>query len=162
MRWRCISVRGSRVCLHVDHVTTTPPPLPFAFARVFYDMSRSLSYDTPTKPLTTSTNSCSHGTSVEGSRNVLFRDASEIAEAACCDYIFKKGENGTPVGTIYRTVEFVSNLGATNLLGRGTRVRKVQKIVAGLAWKELYTLKDAWLHANHEPEHTITRRITEA
>lgn len=59
-------------------------------------------------------------------------------------------------------MEIVSDLGATSLLGHGTRVWKVQKLGSKQPEEGFYALKDLWPHDDREPEHVVVRHIKEA
>ncbi|KAF8608075.1 hypothetical protein BDV93DRAFT_551941 [Ceratobasidium sp. AG-I] len=80
----------------------------------------------------------------------------------CYDFTFEKVENGTTIKTVYRTVSIISDLGATSLLGHGTRVWKVQKIVGGRPMDKFYALRDVWPHDDREAEHLIVQKVKEA
>ncbi|CUA74096.1 Lon protease [Rhizoctonia solani] len=64
--------------------------------------------------------------------------------------------------TTYRTLETISEVKADSMVGPGTRVWKVRKLVDGNLVGPCYILKDTWMHEDREPEHTVLKEIREA
>ena len=65
--------------------------------------------------------------------------------------------------TTYRTQKLLSNIGAENLRGRGTRVWAVKKVIhGGLVAKETLVLKDGWVDSNRRREEKILQNIRES
>ncbi|CCO31396.1 hypothetical protein BN14_05437 [Rhizoctonia solani AG-1 IB] len=63
--------------------------------------------------------------------------------------------------TIYRTTRMLSDIGVDSMVGRGTRVWKVQKLVNGVPTLPEYVLKDTWVYADREAEHIMLIEIRE-
>ncbi|CEL60446.1 hypothetical protein RSOLAG1IB_09652 [Rhizoctonia solani AG-1 IB] len=63
--------------------------------------------------------------------------------------------------TIYRTTGMLSDIGVDSMVGRGTRVWKVQKLVNGVPTLPEYVLKDTWVYADREAEHIMLIEIRE-
>ncbi|EUC55231.1 kinase domain protein, putative [Rhizoctonia solani AG-3 Rhs1AP] len=61
--------------------------------------------------------------------------------------------SGTGEPTTYRTLEMISSAGADSMVGPGTRLWLVQKLVANELHGPCYTLKDTWVHEDCTPEH---------
>ncbi|QRW08729.1 kinase domain protein [Ceratobasidium sp. AG-Ba] len=61
--------------------------------------------------------------------------------------------------TIYRTVELISDIGAESLIGRGTRVWKVQKLANGGGSGPFFALKDVWVYDDRPMEHEAMKEI---
>ncbi|QRW10339.1 kinase domain protein [Ceratobasidium sp. AG-Ba] len=62
---------------------------------------------------------------------------------------------------VYRTVKVLSEIGADNLIGRGTRVWEVQKLDSNNKPSgPHYALKDVWVHGDRPIEHETIRKIT--
>ncbi|CAE6383769.1 unnamed protein product [Rhizoctonia solani] len=61
---------------------------------------------------------------------------------------------------VYRTVEILSDIGAESLIGRGTRVWKVQELDDnGERFGPFYALKDVWVHDDRPMEHDTLAEI---
>ncbi|KAF8598808.1 hypothetical protein BDV93DRAFT_547205 [Ceratobasidium sp. AG-I] len=80
----------------------------------------------------------------------------------CYDFLFTRDEDGATNETTYRTVDIISDLGATSLLGHATRVWSVRKLSQGQPGEHLYALKDVWPHDDREPEHALVHMIKAA
>ncbi|CAE7103402.1 unnamed protein product [Rhizoctonia solani] len=63
--------------------------------------------------------------------------------------------------TVYRTLEMLSDVGMDNIVGHGTRIWRVQKVIAGLPVGPDHVLKDVWMHDHHVPEHILLKEIRE-
>ncbi|CUA71585.1 Germacrene C/D synthase [Rhizoctonia solani] len=64
--------------------------------------------------------------------------------------------------TTYRTLKTISNAGASRMVGPGTRVWLVQKLVDGNLAGPRYILKDAWIREDCVPEHVALKEIQAA
>ncbi|CAE6408544.1 unnamed protein product [Rhizoctonia solani] len=65
----------------------------------------------------------------------------------------------TQASTIYRTVGIISDVGADSMVGRGTRVWEVRKLVDGELVGTSYALKDTWVHEDRVPEHKLIQKF---
>ncbi|KAG8793263.1 hypothetical protein FRC12_003333 [Ceratobasidium sp. 428] len=65
--------------------------------------------------------------------------------------------------SVYHPVETLSEVGAESLMGRGTRVWKVQKLDdTGKPLDPLYALKDVWVRDDRPAEHEVIAEIKES
>ncbi|KAL5638118.1 hypothetical protein ACGC1H_002391 [Rhizoctonia solani] len=60
---------------------------------------------------------------------------------------------------VYRTLGIISDVGADSMVGRGTRVWKVQKVENGQPGGPTYALKMVWVHKDSFEEHAFVKRI---
>ncbi|KDN34100.1 hypothetical protein RSAG8_12802, partial [Rhizoctonia solani AG-8 WAC10335] len=61
--------------------------------------------------------------------------------------------------TVYCTIKMISDVGADSMVGPGTRVWIVQKLVDGKLVGPYYVLKDVWVHEDRLPEHILLNKI---
>ncbi|CAE7174406.1 unnamed protein product [Rhizoctonia solani] len=64
--------------------------------------------------------------------------------------------------TIYRTFQLISDIGADHMIGPGTRVWKVQKLLNGIPDGPYYALKDTWVREDCVVEHTLLMAMRKA
>ncbi|CAE6457451.1 unnamed protein product [Rhizoctonia solani] len=64
--------------------------------------------------------------------------------------------------TTYRTLDIISGAGADSMVGPGTRLWVVQKLVDNEAHGPCYTLKDTWIHEDCTPEHVHLKVMRKA
>ncbi|CAE7187839.1 unnamed protein product [Rhizoctonia solani] len=62
---------------------------------------------------------------------------------------------------IYRTIDVISDAGADNSVGRGTRVWSTQEMKDGKPVGPVYVLKGIWVHPGRPAEHAILEEIRE-
>ncbi|CAE7219840.1 unnamed protein product, partial [Rhizoctonia solani] len=65
----------------------------------------------------------------------------------------------TKDATIYRTIDVISDAGADNSVGRGTRVWSTQEMKDGEPVGPVYVLKGIWVHPDRPAEHAILEEI---
>ncbi|KEP47853.1 kinase domain protein [Rhizoctonia solani 123E] len=74
-------------------------------------------------------------------------------------YFITVHNSDTKAVTQYQTVRMLSEVGADSLVGGGTRVWMVQKVVDGVPVGPFYALKDVWVCENRDPEHQLLLQI---
>ncbi|CAE6358567.1 unnamed protein product [Rhizoctonia solani] len=67
--------------------------------------------------------------------------------------------NEAKTACVYRTLRVISDIGTDSLMGRGTRVWEVRKLVNGLPCGPSYALKDVWVYADRTAEHQLLNTI---
>ncbi|KAI0093394.1 hypothetical protein BDY19DRAFT_990038 [Irpex rosettiformis] len=73
-----------------------------------------------------------------------------------------KGKAGLPVPIVFRTAGLINDHGTNSLLGRGTRIWRVRRLVDGKpdATSPGRVLKDSWVDEDREREGDILQQIT--
>ncbi|CAE6480397.1 unnamed protein product [Rhizoctonia solani] len=90
---------------------------------------------------------------------VLLCSADPDAEPS---YDIQIHNSKTSQTTVYRTLRIVSNPGADGVLGRGTRVWVVRKLINGKLVGSHYILKDVWIPEDSTTEYDILEDIRKA